>query len=177
MRADAQRNRERILTCALDLFAARGPGVSMEDIARAAGLGIGTLYRHFPDRRALVEEIAADALRGLGAEIRRLSAQELPRWDVLTQVAAYCTGQPLALIKSVGDDGLAPPERAPLQDEVDGLLRGLAEQAQREGTVRRDISPADVVEILSTAVCRPGARPDDPVTRVMLDGLRATADA
>ncbi|TDC89943.1 TetR/AcrR family transcriptional regulator [Actinomadura sp. 7K507] len=175
MRADAQRNRERIVACALELFAERGPGVGMEDIAREAGLGVGTLYRHFPDRRALVEEIATAALHRLGERIRLLSAQDLPRWDVFTQVIAYSIGQPLALVKSIAEDGPVPHERLALQDEVNDLLRDVVEQAQREGTVRRDIGPAEVVDILSTNVCRPGARIGDATSRVMLDGLRGTA--
>ncbi|MGI5415835.1 TetR/AcrR family transcriptional regulator [Actinomadura luteofluorescens] len=172
MRADAKRNRERIVSCALGLFVERGPGVSMEEIARAADLGVGTLYRHFPDRRALVEEIATGSLRCLGVEIRRLRAQELPRWEVLTRVVAFCAGQPFALIKAVAD-GDSMPERIALQDEVDGLLRDLMREVQEEGAMRDDISPVEAVEILSTAVCRPGAQEDDAVTRVMLDGLRA----
>ncbi|URM98096.1 TetR/AcrR family transcriptional regulator [Actinomadura madurae] len=173
MRADARRNRERIVTCALRLFAERGPGVGMEEIAREAGLGVGTLYRHFPDRRALVEEIATGALRCLGTRIRLLAAQDLSRWDVLTEVVAYCTGQPLALIKSLAEDVPVPSERGALQEEVDGLLREVIEQARHEGGLRRDIGSTEVVEMLSTAVCRPGARPGDAFTRVMLDGLRA----
>ncbi|MEO3823336.1 helix-turn-helix domain-containing protein [Actinomadura sp. B10D3] len=173
MRADARRNRERIVTCALGLFAEHGPGVGMEDIAREAGLGVGTLYRHFPDRRALVEEIATGALRCLVTRIRLLTAQDRPRWDVLTDVVAYCTGQPLALIKSLADGGPVPGDREALQKEVDGLLRELVEQTRHEGGLRRDIGSAEVAEILSTTVCRPGARPDDAHTRVVLDGLRA----
>lgn len=174
MRADARRNRERIVACALELFAERGPGVSMEELARAAGLGVGTLYRHFPDRRALVEEIATSALQSMAAEIRTLSGKDLSRWDVLTQVVTYCTGQPLALVKSIADAGdEVPLERGALQGEVDGLLRGLVKEVQDEGTMRGDISPAEAVEILSTAVCRPGVRAGDAVTRVMLDGLSA----
>ncbi|TDD60336.1 TetR/AcrR family transcriptional regulator [Actinomadura darangshiensis] len=171
MRADAQRNRERIVTAALELFAERGPGVSMEEIARAAGLGVGTLYRHFPDRRALVEEIATSALECLASRIRLLTARDVSRWDVLAQVVDYCTEQPLALVKSVAGDDCVLSERAALQDEVDGLLRSLVEDVQHEGTMRRDISPVEAVEILSTAVCRPGASPGDAMTRVTLDGL------
>ncbi|WP_149257538.1 TetR/AcrR family transcriptional regulator [Actinomadura sp. K4S16] len=176
MRADAKRNRERIVTCALDLFVERGPGVSMEEIARAADLGVGTLYRHFPDRRALVEEIASSALRRLGSEIRRLREQEIPRWDALTELVAFCAGQPFALVKSVAD-GDAPKERLALQDEVDGLFLEFVKEVQEAGAMRDDISPAEAVEILSTAVCRPGAQPGDAVTRVMLDGLRAKPSA
>ncbi|OLT27341.1 TetR family transcriptional regulator [Actinomadura sp. CNU-125] len=172
MRADAQRNRERIVARALELFAERGPGVGMEDIARGAGLGVGTLYRHFPDRRALVEEIAVAALHRLGERIRLLSAQDVPAWDVFTQVIDFSIGQPLALVKSIAQTGPVPDERVALQTEVDGLLRDVVERAQAEGTVRRDISAAEVAEILGTAVCRPGARVDDAVYRVVLDGLK-----
>ncbi|WP_141577277.1 TetR/AcrR family transcriptional regulator [Actinomadura sp. WMMA1423] len=173
MRADAKRNRERIVSCALELFVERGPGAGMEEIARAAGLGVGTLYRHFPDRRALVEEIARTALQSLGSEIRLLREQRLPRWDVLAEVVAFCAGQPLALVKSVAEEDEIPKERLALQGEVDGLLLELVREVQKEGTMRDDISPSEAVEILSTAVCRPGAQAGDAVTRVMLDGLRS----
>ncbi|MEU8341023.1 helix-turn-helix domain-containing protein [Spirillospora sp. NPDC048832] len=172
MRADARRNRERITASALGLFAARGPGVSMEEIAKDAGLGVGTLYRHFPDRRALVAEISESALVSLAAELRRLADQDGPRWDVLTRFIAYCAGLPLALIKSLTVDGTLDLDENPLQQEVDALIRGLIEQAQREGSLRSDITPGEAAEILSTATCRPGARPDDALTRVILDGLR-----
>ncbi|QFG22580.1 TetR/AcrR family transcriptional regulator [Actinomadura sp. WMMB 499] len=173
MRADARRNRERIVACALELFAEQGPGVGMEDIARGAGLGVGTLYRHFPDRRALVEEIAATALRRYGARLRELTARDGPRWEVFAEVVDDSTEQPFALIKSLAEDGAVPRERTALQDEVDGLLRELVRQVQDEGTMRRDVGPAEIVEILSTTVCRPGARRGDAISRVVLDGLRA----
>ncbi|TDD83566.1 TetR/AcrR family transcriptional regulator [Actinomadura rubrisoli] len=172
MRADARRNRERIIDAALGLFAERGPGAAMEEIARAAGLGVGTLYRHFPDRRALVEEIAVGALQDLRAEVRALEALDVPRGQVLERLVAYCAGQPFALIKALAEEDAAPAERRELQAEVDGLLEDLARRAQGEGTVRRDIAPREVVELFSTVVCRPGARADDALARVVLDGLR-----
>jgi AcrR family transcriptional regulator len=173
VRADARRNRERIVASALELFAAHGCAVSMDDIARAAGLGVGTLYRHFPDRRALVEEIAVSALARFRDRITEVRDRDVPRWDVLALAVEHCAGEPFALIKSLAGDGPAPPERLALQEEVDALLQKLAGEAQEEGTVRSDIGPAEVVEIISMAVCRPGARAGDPVTRVVLDGLRA----
>ena len=160
--------------CALDLFARRGPRVCMEDIARAAGLGVGTLYRHFPDRRALVEEIVTTTLRRLAEQIRLLSARDVSRWDVFAEVVAYSAEQPLALVKSIlEEEAPVPPERHALQEEVNALLRKVVEQAQQEGTLRDDIAPGEVVDVFSTAVCRPGARADDAVARVVLDGLRA----
>lgn len=174
MRADARRNRERILAAALELFAEREPCVPMEDIARAAGVGVGTLYRHFPDRAELVEEIGADALRGLNAFVRERSAGDAPRWEVLLRVVEYCAGRPFALIKKLAEDGgTGRPERRALQRECGALLAGLVADAQQEGTLRRDVTPSEVVDLLGVVVCRPGARADDPLTTVMMDGLRA----
>jgi AcrR family transcriptional regulator len=169
VRADAQRNRERIVAAALDLCTARGTSVSMEEIARAAGLGVGTLYRHFPDRQALVEHIAVVALEELLAFSRAAVADEAPRVDVLRRIAARCTELPLAITRSFG----APP--GPCVDmarEHDRLLERLVSQAQADGSVRRDIPPRQVVELLHVAICRPGVRPGDHLVTVVLDGLK-----
>ncbi|HEV7626148.1 MAG TPA: helix-turn-helix domain-containing protein [Streptomyces sp.] len=173
MRADARRNRERIVQVAVGLFAEHGPGVSMEEIAQAAGLGVGTLYRHFPDRRSLLEEISVDTLTRLAAFVRAGAAEDVPRWQVLHEIVRYCVGQPVSLVKSLPD---APPmsaTRLGLMGEVDEMLARLAEQAQEEGSLRRDITPEQVVGLLNVMLCRPGAREDDPLTRVMIEGLRA----
>ncbi|MWA01129.1 TetR family transcriptional regulator [Actinomadura sp. LD22] len=175
MRADARRNRERIVASALELFAARGCAVGMDDIAREAGLGVGTLYRHFPDRRALVEEIAVSALLRFRDRIAELREGGVPAGEALALAVEHCAGEPFALIKSLAGDGPAPAGRLEVQAEVDALLAKLAAEAQAEGAVRRDIGPAEVIEIVSLAVCRPGVRAGDPVIRVMLDGLRARA--
>ena len=174
MRADARRNRERIVAAALALFTERGPRASMEDIASAAGLGVGTLYRHFPDRAALAEEIGIHALGDLAAFCRERLAEDGPPWEALHHVAEYCAGRPFALIKMLADDaGSGSPERLALQHEADELLVRIAEAAQQEGTLRQDITPREVVDLLSVVLCRPGTRADDPLTRVTLDGLRA----
>ncbi|MEW2358758.1 helix-turn-helix domain-containing protein [Spirillospora sp. NPDC029432] len=183
MRADARRNRERIVEAALRTFAERGPAASMEEIAQVAGVGVGTLYRHFPDRRALLEEIASEALERLIAFARTLAPPPAahdsgapgdgggtPGWDALLRLVDYSVAQPYALLKTVGEEAAAvPPDRL---READALIAGIAERAQKEGTLRSDVTPAEVVAIFGTAVCRPGARADDPLIRVMLDGLR-----
>ncbi|MEV1177626.1 TetR/AcrR family transcriptional regulator [Nonomuraea sp. NPDC049784] len=173
VRADARRNRERITTTALDLFAERGPGVSMEDIARAAGLGVGTLYRHFPDRLALVTDIANTALYGLRDHALAQLAADISRWEALLRVVRHCAGQPFALITSLVGTPPAPPSTQELVREVNVLLAEIVKQAQEEGTLRRDITPEQVVGLLNVMVCRPGAQPDDPLSTVMLDGLKA----
>ncbi|MEV4106644.1 TetR/AcrR family transcriptional regulator [Nonomuraea sp. NPDC049695] len=177
VRADARRNRERITTTALDLFAEHGPAVSMEDIAHAAGLGVGTLYRHFPDRLTLVTDIANTALHALRDHALAQSAEDISRWEVLLRVVRHCAGQPFALITSLVGTPPAPPSTRELVREVNALLAEVVEQAQEEGTMRRDLTPEQVVELLNVMVCRPGARPDDPLTTVLLDGLRARRSA
>jgi AcrR family transcriptional regulator len=172
VRADARRNRALIVDAAAGLFAARGPEVSMEEIAQAAGLGVGTLYRHFPDRRALLEEIAAGALRTLLDVARDHAARPVSRWDALLACVRRGADLPLALTKSLSDGAEAHPELGPLVRDLDAVLEDLAGGAQREGAVRDDITPRQVVGLLSVAVCRPGARPDDALTIVILDGLR-----
>ncbi|WP_131767643.1 TetR/AcrR family transcriptional regulator [Candidatus Protofrankia californiensis] len=171
MRADAQRNRELIAATALDLFARHGAGVSMDEIARAAGLGVGTLYRHFPDRQALLESIAADTLRRLLTSSHAEAAKEIPRWQVLLQIVENCAGLPLALVKSLTDETPADPQLSELVRELDVLFEQVVERAQEEKTLRRDIPAHEVVRLLNVAVCRPGARADDHLTTVMLDGL------
>ncbi|MFF0580174.1 TetR/AcrR family transcriptional regulator [Streptosporangium saharense] len=172
VRADARRNRELIVTTALDLFAERGTAVSMEEIARAAGLGVGTLYRHFPDRQALVEDIALDALRRLMTFGEAVVAEDRPNWQALRLVVEHCAGLPLALIKTLSPATTANPELARLERDLNALFERLALGAQEEGTLRRDIPPGEVVGLLNVAVCRPGARADDYLTTVILDGLR-----
>ncbi|MER5318274.1 TetR/AcrR family transcriptional regulator [Streptosporangium roseum] len=172
MRADARRNRELIVTTALDLFTESGAGVSMEEIARAAGLGVGTLYRHFPDRQALLEAIALDALGRLQTFTRAAVAEDTPRWQVLRRIVEQCVELPLALIKTLLATTPANPELREMEHDVNARLEHLLGQAQQEGTLRRDIPPREVVELLNVAVCRPGARVDDHLTTVILDGLK-----
>ncbi|SEG65459.1 DNA-binding transcriptional regulator, AcrR family [Thermomonospora echinospora] len=176
MRADARRNRGLIVAAALELFTERGPEASMEEIARTAGLGVGTLYRHFPDRRALLDEITVDTLRRLLEAGRDFAARPIPRWQVLLLIVEHCAGLPLALLKSPPESGAGHPEVPRLVDALTALYTQIAEGAQREGTMRPDIAPEEIVGLLNVAVCRPGARPDDPLTTVLLDGLKAAPD-
>ena len=173
MRADAVRNRERIVTSAVRLFAERGPDVQMCEIAAAAGLGVGTLYRHFPDRQALALEIGVSALLEMTEFAGAAREREDSAWGELHAIVRHCATLPLALAKSLSE--LVPEEAglAELERSVDDLLADLVERAQKAGALRTDVPPREVVRLLSVVVCRPGARADDYLTVVMLDGLRA----
>ncbi len=172
MRADALRNRSAITSAALRMADLRGEAVSMEDIAREAGVGVGTLYRHFPDRRALLEGIAVDTLREL-LEATRAEVGRAPAWEALLRTVDHCVALPLALIKSLITDEPQRPELPELEAEINALIVQIVADAQRQGDVRADVPPAEVVRVMNVAVCRCGARADDHLTRVILDGLRA----
>jgi AcrR family transcriptional regulator len=169
VRADARRNRELIVRAATRLFMATGRAVSMEDIAREAGLGVGTLYRHFPDRAALLALISCDVVSRLAARTTEAAADGRPRWDVLLGYVRDAVREPLAMLKSVPADDpvLAGPDQ-----RLRAVLTDVVTDAQAEGSVRADIPADAVVDLLRLIVCRAGASEDDPLARVILDGLR-----
>lgn len=179
VRADARRNRERLLEAAVRAFASDGADVTLEAIAKTAGVGIGTLYRHFPTRDALVEaayrqELAhlCDAVPGL---LRSLPADEAIRaWmdrfiDYMT-TKRYMAGALQAVIASGGDP--YAESRARLIAAITALLTaGIS-----AGTIRADVEPDDVLLALSGVSLAAGA----PAQReqagrlldLLVDGLR-----
>lgn len=92
MRADARRNYERLLKVAAEAFAEHGEGASLDDIAKRAGVGSGTLYRHFPTRQALLEAAYVDRIEALGARADEI-AKELPPGEALAEwLYELCVG-------------------------------------------------------------------------------------
>ncbi|GAA3038249.1 TetR/AcrR family transcriptional regulator [Microbacterium dextranolyticum] len=89
MRADARRNRERILEHAASVLSTSGPAASMEEIAQAVGVGVGTLYRHFPDKPALLDAIGARTLQAFGEVTAALVADPTPDGDVVALLHRY----------------------------------------------------------------------------------------
>ncbi len=184
MRADACRNRDRLLEVAADAFAKHGVDASLEDIARTAGVGVGTLYRHFPNRDALMEAVFRrniDQLRDAALELM----QTLPPDEALEQwmrrfVSYVATKKGLAShLKSVvaADSDLF----AYSHDTMNKSMRMLIEAAAASGAIRDDVEPADVLRALS-GVCLMAEGPSwqDQACRVsqlLVDGLRYRADA
>src|SRR4051812_45368611 len=80
LRADARRNRDQIVAAARTIFVAQGPNAPMEEIARSAGVGVGTLYRRFPDRKTLIREVAQDSFARALAEARASIEEEPTAW-------------------------------------------------------------------------------------------------
>jgi AcrR family transcriptional regulator len=148
MRADALRNRERVLDAARELFATQASDPSMEQIARAAGVGVGTMYRNWPSRSDLVEEVYRDNLAGLAALAEQLHASEAP-WDALVNwLRGYLTHAQskrgmLAELTAAFD---ARPElRNESRRQVLQAAATVLEPAQRAGVVRADLTPADLI--------------------------------
>ena len=151
MRADARRNYERLLTAAAAAFAEHGADdVSLEEIARRAGVGIGTLYRHFPARQALLEAVYVGQVEALAVRARELMSAEAPA-EALAQwlralVAFGSTKRNLsaALIQMVGKDSeVLSQSGAIMRDATAGLL----ERAQQAGVVRADLQGTDVLRL------------------------------
>ncbi len=149
VRADARRNRERLLEAAAAAFgAADGRPVSLESIARAAGVGIGTLYRHFPSRELLIEAVyraeLAEVAAAAGQLLRRHPPKEaLRRWmDRYAGFVAAKRGMAESLRAMVDSGAVKPSQtRASIVGAVEMLLRAGADG----GTLRADVGADDVV--------------------------------
>ena len=183
LRADARRNRARLLAEAERAFAERGVDAPLEDVARRAGVGIGTLYRHFPTRDALVEALIAAGVDELAALSDGLSGaadpfEALHEWlrALVRHVAAY-RGLAESLVAAgcgAGDGPLADTCR---RTEAAGAA--LFDRARRLGAVRPDATVADVLDLASSAAWIATGRGDpaqgDRLLALALDGFRPGA--
>ncbi|MGW6361749.1 TetR/AcrR family transcriptional regulator [Streptomyces sp. NPDC055092] len=181
MRADARRNYERLLAEARTAFAEHGTGASLEDVARRAGVGIGTLYRHFPNRHALMSAVFEDAVNDLLARSRALLADPQPcsalvEWlrDIITHAGEY-RGLSRALMSASRDAGSALSRcSTPMREAGQALLS----RAQRAGAVRADVSIGDLLQLTNAIALAAEETPDDPeladrLLRLTLRGITA----
>jgi AcrR family transcriptional regulator len=182
LRADAQRNRVRLLDAAVRAFSQEGPDVTLDAIAKDAGVGIGTLYRHFPTREALVEatyrnELArlCDAVSGL---LETLPPDEAMRTWMDRFVDYMTTKRGMAeVLRAVIASGGNPYAHS--RDRLLATITTLLEAGAAAGTVRSDIAPGDVLTSLSgvsLAAGEPAQR--DQARRLLdllMDGLRYRA--
>ena len=181
-RADARRNRARILEAAERILSERGPTAPTEEIAKAAGVGVGTLFRHFPTKEELLRGVFVARLRKLAEDARRLAGSGDPG-TALTALMRQSVEQAEvknALAGMLTEAGVDVHEatdevRADLLAALGMLLTG----AQRSGAVREDLRVQDVIGLLagaSRAVEYAGSDPAarDRILTVILDGLRPT---
>ena len=160
-RMDAQRNRERILEVAKDAFARSGAGTSLDDIAKQAGVGAGTLYRHFPTRDALLEAVYRTEVEKLAAAERKLAQDLSPiealRAWMLLFVDYIATKQIIAPALNTLVGGPSKVYEAS-GAQITGAIRALVERAIESGDIRRDLDPLDLLRALigvSNVACGP----------------------
>lgn len=181
LRSDARRNRARVLAAAQEAFAEHGVGVPLDEIARRAGVGAGTVYRHFPTKEALFEAVVLHQVDELIADAGRLARAEDPGaafFDFLGRLGETATTKRdlTDVLAGSGVDlgaGVAEKSEA-LLTAVARLLR----RAQRAGAVRTDIEMADLRALLKGAIYAVQAggserRTRERVFRTITDGLRA----
>ena len=174
-RADAQRNRARVLAAAEWVFAQRGTTASTEEVARAAGVGVGTVFRHFPNQEALLQALIVQRLARIAADAREHAASPDPAafFDFFAAVVRGSATK-LELVDALAElGGVHPTEAvAPVAEELTGALAALLEQAQQHGAVRRDIGVGDVIALLAGASQARRYAADDRPLAIILDGLR-----
>ncbi len=150
-RADAQRNRERILEIAKKAFTRSGVNISLDDVAKQAGIGAGTFYRHFPTREALLEAVYRTEVERLAAAERELAEtlspiEALRAWMLLfvDYIAAKQIIAP-ALNTSVGGPSKLFDSSGAL---IKGAINSLVGRAIESGDIRRDLDPLDLLRAL-----------------------------
>lgn len=181
LRADARRNRERVLRTAQRLFATEGLGVSLDEIARHAGVGPGTVHRHFPSKEALYLAVAIDQLRKLVAEGEALAATGDPAALFTLLAAMMASGAENVAVKSA----LAAAEfdlRTAAPDVAADLTRNVAnllDRARDAGAVRPDLTVDEVMALVAgafAAIRHAGAETSRErsahIAQLILDGLR-----
>ena len=181
LRADARRNRDRVLEAARTSFGAEGSDVSLDEVARRAGVGAGTVYRHFPTKEALFEAVVFDRMEELVEEACALSDDPDPgrAFSSFVERLAREGARKRDLVEALAHDGIhLQLGESPIVRALTDVLAELLCRAQRAGAVRSDISVDDVMAVLTGAayaICH--SRADDERTRrllaVMFDGLRA----
>lgn len=180
LRADAKRNRERILSAAEEVFSSEGIGAPIDCVAERAGVGVGTIYRHFPDKERLLEAILVARLGEVLAEAKCLGTAEHPTealFSFLDRFAALACAKH-DLMEALGSAGIDIKSKC--EAEFDSLLASidtLVARAADEGGIRRDVSAKEVVALVIGA-CHAGSLDADSTDsslflRVVFDGLRA----
>jgi AcrR family transcriptional regulator len=178
LRADALRNRQKLVDAARATFAADGTSAPLEDIADRAGVGIGTLYRHFPTRQALLEAVYVGEIEAIARAANELV--EADPWDALAAwlrqyLAFAATKRALteALLEVEADANVLAACRTMLADAGTGLI----ERAQEAGVLRGDVAFMDVARIVSGIAVSPSADDEqkERMLQIVLDGLRVVA--
>ncbi|NNC11294.1 TetR/AcrR family transcriptional regulator [Planctomonas sp. JC2975] len=176
LRADAKRNRERVLQAAKEAFAAYGADVPLDTIAASAGVGAGTVHRHFSTKEALITAVVADRLDGLADRAERCAASDDPGETFYAFVADLTLEAAHNLVltsalggAALGDDGARAGAR------LSTALGELLERGKASGEVRADLTVADLHALLAGVIEAQRRLPSDRAgfaLEIAVDGLR-----
>ena len=145
LRRDAERNRQRVLAAAADVFTERGLDATLDEVARAAGVGVGTVYRRFPDKESLISELFRDRIDALVTVAEEACAASDP-WQGFVTFLEFAAGA------MAGDLGLRQlmmfgtydrDQVCYARDRMKPVITRLVERAQASGDLRRDFRPTD----------------------------------
>ncbi len=180
LRADARRNVDRLVAAARDAFAEHGPEASLDDIARSAGVGSGTLYRHFPTRLALLEAVYRDNVERLAAEGDRLRATEPPGDALIAWLGVFVgyvsikRGLATALTRGLGNDADVFAQcHAVMTRTGDALLA----DAKAVRAVRSEVELKDLIRLAGAIGAAADNSPEGPalserLLRLAVEGVR-----
>ncbi|WP_188193915.1 TetR/AcrR family transcriptional regulator [Nonomuraea sp. SYSU D8015] len=186
MRADARRNLDKIVTAAAEVVAERGVNAPMEVIAKRAGVGVGTLYRRFPDRHALIAAVGDHYVHTMAGALDEAAASTSDAWSAIRDFVAWVAEPGRAALATalaeLPEEAIADREefartRGRWVEQFDALVR----RAQAEGSMRADVGVEDLIHLLNVFTCHPDRLPApvaaSPVKYLglMLDGMKAVA--
>jgi AcrR family transcriptional regulator len=180
VRTDAVANRRRVLAAAQEVFAEQGVEASTEEIARRAGVGIGTVFRHFPTKRDLVEHALVAHLDDLGDRARRAVAGDdavAALTGLVTEMAEHAPTK-LAMAGHLLDDGGFGDAASAASGRVQKVVGEVLERAQATGRIRADVGVEEIYFLVRGVAQAQAFLPVDPQVRrraiqVLVDGLRA----
>ena len=183
LRADAERNRRRILDAARGVFAEHGLGVGVDAVARAAGVGVGTLYRRFPTKQDLLAAVIEDGVCRLTETVEEIEAVEDP-WEAFERTAR-AFAETIARDRGFYEVIHGTPEFIPIAREAKerlmSVVKRILTRAQQAGVVRGDVVPDDIGVLSQVAARMPRwrleAQPElwARYLALMLDGMRPDA--
>jgi AcrR family transcriptional regulator len=186
MRADARRNLDKIVDAAAEVVAELGVDAPMAAIAKRAGVGVGTLYRRFPDRNALISAVGRHYMDSISQALARATVGNPDAWSAIREFVSWVAesgrGALAAALAQLPDNALAESEEVVgEQHRWAQQLEDLVCRAQSDGVMRPDVRADDIMHLLNVFTCHPDALPApvaaNPVKylHLMLDGMQTTA--